>query len=78
MGRFNGLSTEWLEDVEWHTWPPRRQGGQHVGVQTGVIACHRPTGIAVAKDSERSQWKNREAAMDHLRSILDRLYPEAT
>lgn len=57
-------------DVEYHAWPIVPRGGQHVGVSTGVIVIHRPTGVAVIRDDERSQMRNREAAIAELRRLV--------
>jgi hypothetical protein len=58
------------QDVEWHVWPLRREGGQHVGSSYGVLALHLPTGIAVKSTDERSQYANRQAAVAQLRKLV--------
>ncbi len=71
MSAYDGTTTQWLEDVELHTWPPEQRGGQSTGrYYFGVLAIHKPTGIAVVSTDERSQWRNREIAIEHLRQIL--------
>lgn len=59
------------DDIEFHSWPPSRYGGQHTNrTETGVLALHRPTGIAVACTSERSQLANRAATTERLRLLM--------
>lgn len=41
-----------------------QQGGQRAGILTGVIVTHLPSGIEVKVDIGRSQYRNRQVAID--------------
>lgn len=59
------------EDLRCETWPPRQNGGQHVGTgPNGVRLTHIPSDTQVTVTVARSQHINRMLALEAIEAII--------
>ena len=66
------------EDVEMQVFRSSGAGGQHINkTSSAVRLIHKPTGIVVSCQTERSQFQNRDTCMRMLRSKLVELQMQA-
>lgn len=59
-----------LDECEYHAWPPRKYGGQHVTQRPGVLVVHVRSGAAVVVASERSQLNCVKLAEERILLLL--------
>ena len=61
----------WKDDCKITVVDPHPHGGQKVGLTTNIIrVVHEPTGIVAECGYERSQFRNRQVAMDMIQWAL--------
>ena len=66
------------EDIEMQVYRSSGAGGQHVNkTSSAVRLIHKPTGVVVSCQTERSQFQNRDNCMKMLRAKLVQLKMEA-
>ena len=66
------------EDIEMQVFRASGSGGQHINkTSSAVRLIHKPTGIAVASQQERSQFQNKDNCMKMLRAKLVELQMQA-
>ena len=66
------------EDIEMQVYRASGAGGQHINkTSSAVRLIHKPTGIVVSSQQERSQFQNRDTCMKMLRSKLVELQMQA-
>ena len=64
-----------LDDVEISTMRSSGAGGQHVNTTDSAIrATHKKTGLACVCQNERSQFQNKQKAIDNLKQKVEEFY----
>jgi peptide chain release factor 2 len=59
-------------EISVEVYPKNPEGGMHVGrVPSGVRIIHNKSNISVCCESHRSQHKNKEQALYHLKLIIE-------
>ena len=59
-----------FDEFEITSYPARPTGGMQVGMPSGVTITHKPSKLAVSCDSERSQHRNRDKALQMMALVL--------
>lgn len=68
-----------LDDIEIETYKSGGAGGQHINkTESAIRVIHKPTGIVSVCQDERSQLKNKERAIENLKSKLEKEFLKKT
>ena len=63
------------EDIEMQVYRSSGAGGQHINkTSSAVRLIHKPTGIVVSCQTQRSQFQNRDYAMESLTTTGSKKY----
>lgn len=63
-----------LEECDFDTFRSSGKGGQHVNTTNSAVRLiHRPTGITITSQQERSQHQNKAVCLEKLRAKVARL-----
>lgn len=72
--RFTINDDDLMAQCDLETFRSSGPGGQNVNRrETAVRLRHRPTGIVVTCQEERSQWRNRQIALERLRERIEKM-----